>query len=202
MFRSKVSVLFSRYFLVRFSFCSLCTLSLFALTLFYSSPSYADDVLTSQNLKVCKSKYALCTTAKCTPIDGTNAVSCVCDVKKGYSVGSDACEDKKAEKSGALVSRYYPVKSFAVCQNDREWAYCLDAPCMIDKKTGKANCTCSTRKGGDMYVITTDKYTPDTCTTDIISSATVSSIMEVTEFLKSSEELPPKDFKILNKIDK
>lgn len=201
MFISRVSVLFRHLFLVAFSCCSLFTLSLFSLSLFYSPSSYASDVIEAQGLEVCKGKYALCTTAKCTPIDGTDAVSCVCDVKKGYSVGSDDCEDRKAEKSGALVSRYYPVKSFAVCQNDREWAYCLDAPCTIDKKTGKANCTCSTRQGSDMYVITTDKYTPDTCTTDIISSATVHSIMEVTEFLKGSEELPPKDFEILNKMD-
>ncbi|NNM60495.1 MAG: hypothetical protein HKM04_11885 [Legionellales bacterium] len=35
----------------------------------------------------CKSKYALCTTAVCTPIPGKkDSVSCQCDVKNGYSI--------------------------------------------------------------------------------------------------------------------
>lgn len=175
---------------------------IFFLSVIFSSVSVANEIAETDRLQVCKGKYALCTTAQCEPIDGTDAVLCSCDVKKGYSVGSKACESEGDAKSGALVSRYYPVKSFVACQNDREWAYCLDAPCTVDKKTGKAMCTCSTKKGSDLYVITTDKYTPESCTSGIISSATVNSIMEVTEFLKTSKDLPPKDFKILNNMDK
>jgi hypothetical protein len=47
-------------------------------------------------------------------------------------------------------------------------------------------------------VIVTDAYTDKTCTTGIISSATVTQITEVTDFLKRSSEIKPFDVKVLN----
>jgi hypothetical protein len=47
-------------------------------------------------------------------------------------------------------------------------------------------------------VIVTDNYTPSTCTTGIISSATVTQIDQVTNFLKTTSELNPYPIKVLD----
>jgi hypothetical protein len=51
-----------------------------------------------------------------------------------------------------IHSRYYPVKSYAVCANDRPWAWCLDKPCTIDKNNPEAAaCTCDlVKKSGSL----------------------------------------------------
>jgi hypothetical protein len=150
--------------------------------------------------KVCKSTYALCTTAKCSTIPGkADAVACGCNVRTGYSLGAQDCEQVDKPTAGTAVrSRYFPITSFVNCENDRPWAFCLDSPCVIDAKGGTATCTCSIRKGKDPYVIVTDRFTKDTCTSGIISSATIGDVLQATEFLKSNEHLRPRDFKVLN----
>jgi hypothetical protein len=127
------------------------------------------------DFKLCESTYALCTTAPCTPVAGTkDTVSCTCDVRTGYSAGQEACQDVVGTSEGKQVrSRYSPVKSYAVCTNDRDWAWCLDKPCVVDKSNpAKAACACTSMKNKGPYVIVTDTFTPTTCTTGIISSAT------------------------------
>lgn len=152
------------------------------------------------DFKLCKSTYALCTTAPCTPVAGTkDAVSCACDVKTGYSAGLEACQDETETSGGSIKSRYFPVKSYAICSNDRPWAWCLDKPCTVDKDDPtKASCACTSVKDQGPYVIVTDSYTDATCSTGIISSATVTQITQVTDFLKKSSELKPFDIKVLN----
>ncbi|HSB59614.1 MAG TPA: hypothetical protein VLD66_08445 [Methyloceanibacter sp.] len=153
------------------------------------------------DFKLCQSTYALCTTAPCTPIEGTkDTVACACAVETGYSAGLEACQDPTDTAEGKQIrSRYFPVKSYAVCSNDRPWAWCLDKPCIIDKDDpSKATCTCTSVSRQGLYVIVTDAYTPTTCTTGIISSATVTQITQVTDFLKGSGELKPFDIKVLN----
>jgi hypothetical protein len=109
-------------------------------------------------------------------------------VKTGYSAGTEPCQGKVETANGTQVrSRYYPVKSYAVCTNDRPWAWCLDKPCIIDKNDPtKAACACTSVKEEGNYVIVTSKYAASTCTTGIISSATVTQIDQVTDFLKKS----------------
>jgi hypothetical protein len=151
--------------------------------------------------KLCASTYALCTTAPCTPAPGKeNAVSCACEVKTGYSAGQQDCQKETKTDAGVEIrSRYFPVKSYAVCTNDRPWAWCLDKPCIIDKDDPtKANCACTAVKDQGPYVIVTDTYTDTTCTTGIISSATVTQITDVTNFIKASKALKPYDIKVLN----
>ena len=84
---------------------------------------------------VCESTYALCTTAKCTSIEeGQETVLCDCEVKTGYSVGSTPCHEPIETPEGKqVVSRYFPIKSFAFCTNERPWAWCYDRPCIVDK---------------------------------------------------------------------
>jgi len=157
-------------------------------------------VLASDDFILCKSKYALCTTAKCTPVpEQPDTVSCSCDVKNSYSAGQQACQDAKETRTGNLKSRYYPVKNYAVCSNSRPWAWCLDKPCTVDKNNpSKASCACTLVKDQGAYVVVTDTYSDTTCTTDIWSSATVQQITQITDFFKSKDQLKPFPIKVLN----
>jgi hypothetical protein len=150
---------------------------------------------------MCKSTYALCTTAACVPIAGQKGnLNCPCSVHTGYSGGVKACQAVQHTAAGDLVySRYYPVKAYAECSNDRPWAWCLDVPCLIDKKDpSKANCTCTVTKNQNPYVIVTDHYTAKTCSTGIISSATVSGITQISNFIQAQKLIPPFTIKVLN----
>lgn len=153
------------------------------------------------SFKVCDSTYALCTAAACTPVEGEkDTVACACEVKTGYSAGQEPCQEVTETSKGKQIrSRYYPVKSYAICDNDRPWAWCLDKPCIIDKDNPtKASCLCNTVKDQGPYVIVTDTYTDTTCTTGIISSATVTQDHQVTDFLKTNKDLKPFEIKVLN----
>lgn len=150
---------------------------------------------------LCEGLYALCTTAKCSPVDGKEGtVACSCEVKTGYSAGRDNCKRTDDTRAGAIIqSRYYPVKSLSICDNDRQWADCLGKRCTIDKNDPtKATCFCTTEKNKGPYVIVGESYTPETCTTGLISSATVDGNKSITEFLKSKGELEPFAINVLN----
>ena len=156
----------------------------------------------AQDLKVCKSTFALCTIAPCDAIPGNDKqVSCHCTVNNGYSAGAESCSGVKATPDGQQIhSRYYPVKSYAVCSNDRPWAWCLDKPCIIDKNNPEtAACTCDVVKELGAYVIVTSNYTSATCTTGLISSATVPQIDQATASLKKAKVLMPFPIQVLNK---
>lgn len=145
----------------------------------------------------CKSKYALCTTAKCVAVAGKkDVVSCKCKVITGYSAATQRCQAvKKISKNELVYSRYYPVKSYVSCSNSRPWAWCLDKPCLVDKKNpSTASCACSVVSHLGPYVIVTNKNTPTTCTSGVISSATIDQITEITDFLKTQKQ--PKPFPI------
>ena len=167
-----------------------------ALSLALASGAHAQD------LKVCDSTFALCTIAWCDPIPGNDKqVSCHCTVNKGYSAGAEACSGIQQTPEGQQIrSRYYPVKSYAVCSNNRPWAWCLDKPCIIDKNNPEAAaCKCDVVKDLGAYVIVTSNYTPATCTTGVISSATVTQIDQATESLKNAKVLEPFPIQVLNK---
>lgn len=156
--------------------------------------SYAAE---NSKFYVCKSTYALCTTAPCKPVKGQpDVVSCKCSVKNGYSASQQPCNGEKETIDGKLIfSRYYPVHSYKVCSNNRVWAYCLDKPCVIDKNDPtKANCACSPKSQKGDYVMVTDGGATNSCDKGITSSATVKQAKEITTFLKSQNKLQP--FKI------
>lgn len=150
---------------------------------------------------VCESTYALCTTAECTPLAGREGwVSCTCSVHTGYSAGAKPCPDAKDTSGERRVSsRYYPIRSYARCSNARPWAWCLDSPCVIDARSPtEAACTCSVVQNQGDYVIVTDTYTASTCETGLYSSATVTQLDQVTDFLRRDSALPPFPIKVLN----
>ncbi len=159
------------------------------------------DSKTQSDFTLCESTYALCTTATCTPIPGEDdTVSCGCDVKTGYSVGEDACTGEVATNEGKQISsRYYPIKNYVSCNNDRDWAWCLDKPCIVDENSPtKASCACTVTKGQKPYVVVTDTYSDTTCTTDMWSSATAAGVKEISDFLNKSDNIKPFDIKVLN----
>jgi hypothetical protein len=155
----------------------------------------------AEDYTLCEGVYALCTTAKCTPVPGKeDTVSCGCEVKAGYSAGRDNCKRTEDTRAGAEIqSRYYPVKSLSICNNDRQWADCLGKRCTIDAKDpGKATCFCTLEKNKGPYVIVGDRYTPQTCTTGIISSATAEGNQSINAFLKKTGKLEPFPVHVLN----
>jgi hypothetical protein len=157
----------------------------------------------AQDFKVCNSTFALCTIAPCDPIPGNDKqVACHCTVNHNYSASQEPCRGVKETPAGQQIrSRYYPVHSYAVCSNDRPWAWCLDRPCLIDKNNPQAAaCACDVVKNLGDYVIVTSTYSPNTCTTGVISSATVQQITQVTNYLKAkAKALPPFKIQVLNK---
>jgi hypothetical protein len=159
------------------------------------------NAVAQTNFKVCESTYALCTSAPCTTVptkDGT--VSCACEVKTGYSAGQEPCQEKETSEGKQLRSRYFPLKSVAVCTNNRPWAWCLDKPCLVDRNDPtKATCACTTVKDQGPYVIGAEAYTDKLCTTGLISSATVTQITQVTDFLKGTSQFSHIDLKFVNK---
>ena len=160
------------------------------------------DAQSSPSAYVCKSKYALCTTAKCVAIPGhPGQVSCTCDVIDGFSFGTSDCQASASKAAGELIlSRYYPVSSLVVCKNNEKWADCLNKPCLVDKKDpSKASCACNVKQNSGAYVIVTNKYTKSACTSGkIISSATLSSEIIVTNFLRLNKLLPARPYAVLN----
>ncbi len=70
-----------------------------------------------RSFTMCKSTYALCTTAACVPIAGQKGnLNCPCSVHTAcYSGGVKACKAvKHCYVAGDLIySRYYPVKAYA-----------------------------------------------------------------------------------------
>ncbi len=164
----------------------------FALLILLAPPAWAQG--STAGFKACTSTFALCTVAPCLPIPGNDKqVSCSCTVNKGYSASQADCQGVKDTAQGQQIfSRYSPVKSYAVCSKDQPWAWCLDKPCIIDKNNpNAAACTCDLVKNLGDYVIVTASATQATCTTGVISSATVQGITEITDFLKTTKTLKP-----------
>lgn len=159
----------------------------------------ATAVWAADDFTVCQGTYALCTTAHCTAPGQEGVVSCACDVKTGYSAGHESCQDAKKTASGKLMSRYYPVKYQAICSNDRPWANCLDKPCTVNKgDPSKASCACPLEKGQGDYVIVTETYTDSTCSTGIVSSATVQQSKQLNDYLRTNKQLKSFDIKTVN----
>ena len=153
-------------------------------------------VAQAPSFTVCSGTYALCTMATCTPVAGRKRLlSCSCTVQQGYSAGAKSCREVPQGPPTAgetIPSRYYPIKSTAVCSNSRRWAFCLDKKCTVDPSLSTATCTC-TRKSTPTqhYVVVADSVSASTCTTDIWSSATVQDVLQITGFLQNSQQLKP-----------
>lgn len=155
----------------------------------------------AKNPIVCESEFALCTTAQCTPVPGDDNLSlCHCTIQKGYSAGFEECEAPKKNDEGYTVvkSRYYPVKSYISCANNRPWANCLDMTCIVDAKDPtKAVCSCPLVKNEGEYMVVTDTCQAVNCDQNIYSSVLVTNDMSAllkegrkTNSIKNADKLP------------
>ncbi|MBS0272053.1 MAG: hypothetical protein JSR85_05345 [Proteobacteria bacterium] len=139
---------------------------------------------------LCDSQYALCTSAKCSPIPGKEEISlCYCTVEAGYSFGNKPCENVRTNKDGyqLLRSRYYPSKSYRNCSNERTWADCLDKPCIVNKDNpSEAVCTCTNKRNQGDYVVQCNA----SCDSDIYSSALTSVVVEQSKQFQNQDKLP------------
>ncbi len=152
---------------------------------------------------VCKSTYALCTGAPCTAIPGNDQdVSCACIIQTGYSAATTMCQPPTVTPQGLqVISRYFPIRSYAPCSNSRPWANCLDSACIVDPgNSSYANCTCSIEQNqGDYLAVNAEEqYNSASCTTGILSSATVTDANALTNSLKHNPKLRPFPIKVLN----
>ena len=125
-------------------------------------------------MQVCDGRYALCSSALCTPsgknADGEDVAACVCEPPlEGLNIGESSCQ----QRASALTSTFSlwdltqtatkPAKSVLVCEGDNAnaWTYCLDAPCeVID---GKTICTCPIVASSDYYTFGGNCDTENAC---------------------------------------
>jgi hypothetical protein len=161
----------------------------------------ATPAASAKPFTVCKGTFALCTTAMCggskTDQSGIS-ISCACDVKQDFSLGTDACSTvpQAAPSPGqAIPSRYFPIQSMAVCEAQRTFAMCLDSHCVVDQDPTKANCNCRLSAAKN-YVVVKGTGSDAMCKSAIWSSATVDDVIGVTGFLFSQNPQQLKPFPI------
>lgn len=169
-------------------------------------------------LNVCQGTFANCTEAVCDPVSSGGKISafkCKCAVQKGYSLGFNGPGNRNSCQSipqdGPTVkqkvpSRYAPITSFVVCTNNRPWAACLDAPCIVDhvdpndKTKGTAVCACPKQTGFPYgFIPANGQYSRAGCQDEYVSSATSKQLLTITQYLTTpaGKDLPPLPITVL-----
>jgi hypothetical protein len=156
----------------------------------------------ANSFTVCKGTFALCTTATCggsTTDQVGKPIPCACEVKQGFSVGTNACSTvpQEAPTPGqAIPSRYFPIQSMAVCEGRVPFAMCLDSPCVVDKKDPtKANCNCNLTASKN-YVVVAATASDSMCRSAVWSSASLEDVIQITGFLYAQNPQLLKPFPI------
>ena len=149
----------------------------------------------------CQSTYALCTFSPCGEVRGRENDHVRLPVKTDeWSVGMKACPTKKEVSEGQTKSRYFPIRTYSRCSNNRPWAMCLDKECWIDKNDPtKAKCKCSVKQGQGDYLVSPEKPgVRSQCDFGIFSSATVVDLDQITDFLQTQDKMPVYNFEVVN----
>ena len=119
----------------------------------------------TKNLTICKSRYALCTSAPCKTIKNKpGKTSCKCTVENGYNFATKSCNRLKCHKMKNGTRRIYSTfsinemndgKRITECPKKYEWSDCLNHKCVVDSKNSKkAICECTLRKSNkDWYTM-------------------------------------------------
>jgi len=96
----------------------------------------------TKNLTICKSRYALCTSAPCKTIKNKpGKTSCKCTVENGYNFATKSCNRLKCHKMKNGTRRIY--STFSINEmNDGKRITCVVDP----KNSKKAICECTLRK--------------------------------------------------------
>ena len=152
---------------------------------------------------LCEGKYALCSSAACTPIPTLDAKTgkivvnralCDCQVANGASLGDLSCAARAPQENGRFLVSTYSFGETAIhpamtCPSGTSWAYCYDQPCVVDSKdTSKAQCTCQVRTSGD-YVTLGGNCDKTKCSATLWAAATPDGLKGVGELLAQGEGL-------------
>lgn len=109
----------------------------------------------------------------------------------GYSAGTTQCQAVQDTGEGqAIISRYYPITSYAPCSNNRPWAWCLNSPCLINPTNpAAATCICTETVNQGTYIVVNanGQYSPSSCDMGLYSSATVGDLDQITTFLQTHD---------------
>jgi|UniRef100_A0A6C0D7V8 hypothetical protein len=105
-------------------------------------------------LTMCKSRYALCTSAPCKKIPNKPGKTiCKCVVEKGYNFATKSCKKLKPHGTKRIYSTFSinemkrDGKRITECSKKYEWSDCLNHKCVVDPKNAKkAICECTLRK--------------------------------------------------------
>jgi hypothetical protein len=117
---------------------------------------------TSGGQRICDGPYALCSSARCQTVSGDPAhVICSCEGPlQGLNIGNSSCQSRTDRLTSTFSLRDptptggKPAKPSLACTgaNAGKWAFCLDAPCSVDK--GTVSCRCSLKPASDYYTFT------------------------------------------------
>ena len=111
----------------------------------------------NKTLTICKSRYALCTSAPCKKIPNKKGKTlCKCTVETGYNFATKSCNKLRPRKMKNGTRRIYSTfsinelndgKKITECPKNNEWSDCLNHKCVVDPKDSKkALCECTLRK--------------------------------------------------------
>jgi len=159
---------------------------------------------TAKQPVVCEGRYALCTSAPCTPIPVFDAKTgqvvvgkalCECLVANGPSLGDLPCAARAPQGDGGryLISTYSfgetAIHPAMTCPTGIPWAFCYDAPCVVDPRDpAKAQCTCTVKTEGE-YLTLGGGCDKAKCGTTLWSAATPAEMKAAGALLAEREGL-------------
>ena len=140
---------------------------------------------------------ALCSSAKCQAIDGDPGhVKCTCEGPlQGLNIANSSCPARTDQLTSTFslwdptATANKPAKSSLACtgSNAGKWAFCLDAPCSVEK--GAVSCRCLLNPASDYYTFI------DVCPSDAPSlraaCAEIWSAASQAELLSGFSQLTP-----------
>lgn len=150
---------------------------------------------------LCKQEYSLCTSAKCIGLKSNpDIVVCYCDVLKGCSLGTQACDTLKPFKLGPLAinySTFNPIQTASNCNkvivypnklnSTTEFANCLNQICIKDPSNkNKSFCFCPTATSDVWETVGTSVNTNPNI---ILSGATQSGYQDTELFLQECKNI-------------
>ena len=114
---------------------------------------------TSGGQRICDGPYALCSSAKCQAIDGDPShVKCTCEGPlRGLNIANSSCQARTDQLTSTFslwdptAAGHKPAKSSLACTGGHagKWAFCLDAPCNVEK--GTVSCRCQLNRASEYY---------------------------------------------------
>lgn len=152
----------------------------------------------SQQLYLCKFKYALCTSARCVPKpNDPNTAICYCNLENGASMSSVPCNTlvPRLKNNSLTVFSTFSLVQFQqglksmVCPSGNPWTNCLNKICTVDPHNPfKVTCLCSVNRTGQ-FTTAGGNCDTSTCPTGYWSGATLPAYFGGLQFLQNALHL-------------